>query len=48
MNDTTGEGGDELVEIMAGTFIICGFNPDSGEDTSLHPATSRALDTPIP
>lgn len=37
MNDTTGEGGDELVEIMAGTFIICGFNPDSGEDTSLTP-----------
>ena len=31
------EGGDELVEIMAGTFIICGFNPDSGEDTSLTP-----------
>ena len=37
MNDATGEGGDELVEIMAGTFIICGFNPDSGEDTSLTP-----------
>ena len=37
MNDTTGEGGDELVEIMAGTFIICGFNPDGGEDTSLTP-----------
>lgn len=37
MNDVTGEGGDELVEIMAGTFIICGFNPDSGEDTSLTP-----------
>ena len=29
MNDATGEGGDELVEIMAGTFIICGFNPPS-------------------
>lgn len=48
MNDATGEGGDELVEIMAGTFIICGFNPDSGEDTSLTPATGRVLDAPIP
>lgn len=27
----------EAFGLMAGTFVICGFNPDSGEDTSLTP-----------
>lgn len=31
MNDATGEGGDELVEIMAGTFIICGSTPTAAK-----------------
>ena len=40
-SDVTEDGDGKIVEIMAGTFVITGFDPENGENTSLTDAQAE-------